>query len=139
MVFGKLSADSKSMLSFNFHSLSFVSDPSRLVEIYNAADVFVLPSLQDNLPNTVVESLSCGTPVVGFEIGGVPEMVEHGRTGFLAEPKNSLSLANGLYQVLFFDAGGDLRQASRRHAIESFSEENVAQQYINVYQSVLQK
>lgn len=139
VVFGKLSADSKSMLSFNFHSLSFVSDPSRLVEIYNAADVFVLPSLQDNLPNTVVESLSCGTPVVGFEIGGVPEMVEHGRTGFLAEPKNSLSLANGLYQVLFFDAGGDLRQASRRHAIESFSEENVAQQYINVYQSVLQK
>ena len=87
----------------------------------------------------MVESLSCGTPVVGFEIGGVPEMVEHGRTGFLAEPKNSLSLANGLYQVLFFDAGGDLRQASRRHAIESFSEENVAQQYINVYQSVLQK
>ncbi len=121
---------------FSTHAMGFVSDPETLVELYNAADAFVLPSLQDNLPNTVVESLACGTPVVGFRIGGVPEMVIHGKTGYLAEAKNSLSLANGIYSAMFFDPSTQ-RQAVVEHAQALFGEQNVAQKYIEVYEKAL--
>lgn len=132
IVFGKLNNSSKKRFAFKTHNLKFISDPKTLVKLYNAADTFVLPSLQDNLPNTVVESMSCGTPVVGFRIGGVPEMIEHMKTGYLAEVKNSLSLANGIYNMLL-SGGDEQRQMVRNSAIKMFSEKIVAQQYISVY------
>lgn len=132
IVFGKLNNSSKKRFAFKTHNLKFISNPKTLVKLYNAADTFVLPSLQDNLPNTVVESMSCGTPVVGFRIGGVPEMIEHMKTGYLAEVKNSLSLANGIYNMLL-SGGDEQRQMVRNSAIKMFSEEIVAQQYISVY------
>ncbi len=122
--------------SFNVHPMNFISDTGMLVKLYNAADTFVLPSLQDNLPNTVVESQACGTPVVGFRIGGVPEMVEHGKTGFLAEAKNSLSLANGIYSMMFFDPARQ-RGYVAEHARALFGEEVIAKQYIDVYEKAL--
>jgi glycosyltransferase involved in cell wall biosynthesis len=67
------------------HHLGYVSEPEKLALAYNAADAFVIPSLEDNLPNTMVESLACGTPVIGFKIGGIPDLVVHGQTGWLAE------------------------------------------------------
>lgn len=138
VVFGKLNNYVRKRLSFKVHAFNFVSDPSQLVKIYNAADAFVLPSLQDNLPNTVVESMSCGTPVVGFHIGGVPEMVQHEKNGYLAEVKNSLSLANGLYQTLFFNNADEMSAAARQNATQLYSETTVAQQYINVYKKALE-
>ncbi len=137
VVFGKSDKESAEIDSdFKVHAMDFVSDTETLVSLYNAADAFVLPSLQDNLPNTVVESLTCGTPVVGFRIGGVPEMVEHGKTGYLAEPKNSLSLANGIYATMFFDAERQ-RGEVVEHARRLFGEEIVASQYIKVYEQAL--
>lgn len=132
VVFGKINKATRRRFAFKTHALEFISDPKMLVKLYNAADAFVLPSLQDNLPNTVVESLSCGTPVVGFRIGGVPEMITHMETGYLAEVKNSLSLANGIYNLLLF-SNDDQRRRVRESAIKMFSENVVAQQYINVY------
>jgi len=64
--------------------------------IYNAADVFVAPSLADNLPTTVLESLSCGTPVVGFNIGGIPDMIRHKENGYLAKYKDATDIADGI-------------------------------------------
>lgn len=136
VVFGKINNELKKRFAFSTHSMNFISNPMQLVKLYNAADMFVLPSLQDNLPNTVVESLCCGTPVVGFRIGGVPEMIEHNKTGFLAEVKNSLSLANGIYNTLLFDDKKQ-RQIIRESAICRFAESVVAQQYIDVYQNAL--
>lgn len=136
-MFGTTDDDSTEIGSeFTSHAMGFVNDSETLVELYNAADAFVLPSLQDNLPNTVVESLSCGTPVVGFRIGGVPEMVIHGKTGYLAEAKNSLSLANGIYSAIFFDHANQ-RQEVVAHAQALFGEEAVAKQYIEVYEKAL--
>lgn len=132
MVFGKVDKRTKKKFSFKTHSMSFISDPKKLVKLYNAADAFILPSLQDNLPNTVVESLCCGTPVVGFRIGGVPEMIDHMQTGYLAEVKNALSLANGIYNMLFFNSD-EKRNEIRQTAIKKFAEDVVAQQYITVY------
>lgn len=137
VVFGQLDDESNEIAAdFKVHNMNFVSDTHKLVSLYNAADAFVLPSLQDNLPNTVVESLACGTPVVGFRIGGVPEMVVHGKTGFLAEPKNSLSLANGIYATMFFDSKTQ-RPIIVEHAKQQFGEETVARQYIEVYEKAI--
>jgi glycosyltransferase involved in cell wall biosynthesis len=132
VVFGKINKKTQKRFAFNTHTLKFISDPRMLVKLYNAADAFILPSLQDNLPNTVVESMCCGTPVVGFRIGGVPEMIEHMKTGYLAEVKNSLSLANGIYNMLLF-SNDEQRQAVREAAVKKFSEDIVAQQYLSVY------
>ncbi len=137
VVFGKMGKELDELgTSFNVHPMNFISDTGMLVKLYNAADTFVLPSLQDNLPNTVVESQACGTPVVGFRIGGVPEMVEHGKTGFLAEAKNSLSLANGIYSMMFFDHARQ-RGYVAEHARAIFGEEVIAKQYIDVYEKAL--
>lgn len=137
VVFGKLDKRWQNKFTFKIHPMNFISDPEVLVKLYNAADTFILPSLQDNLPNTVVESLCCGTPVVGFSIGGIPEMIIHNQTGFLAEVKNSLSLANGIYNMLFFSQ--QQREAVRQSAINLFAENTVAEQYISVYNKLMSR
>ena len=70
------------------------------MELYNAADVLVTPSLQENLPNTIMEALSCGIPCVGFDIGGIPEMIDHKSNGYVAEYKSAEDLARGIRWVL---------------------------------------
>ena len=138
VVFGNDKNINESTFSFKTHSMKFISSPEMLVKIYNAADAFILPSLQDNLPNTVVESMSCGTPVVGFSTGGVPEMIKHNETGFLSEAKNSLSLADGIYNILFF-SNNDTREKVRQSSIAQFAESRVANMYINVYENALRR
>ena len=64
-----------SQLPVETFSLGYISDDKTLVNAYNAADLFVIPSLEDNLPNTIMEALACGIPCVGFNIGGIPEMI----------------------------------------------------------------
>ncbi len=137
IVFGKLKEDISRQLPFAIHNMKFINDTEKLVKIYNAADVFLLPSLQDNLPNTVMESMACQTPVVGFRIGGVPEMIVHEKTGFLAEARNSLSLATGLYETLFLNDTDQMGLAARERALELYSQKNVALQYQAVYNKAL--
>ena len=64
------------LLPFKVYSTGYVSDEPRMADLYRAADLFVTPSLEENLPNTLMESLACGTPCVGFEVGGIPEMID---------------------------------------------------------------
>lgn len=64
-------------LTLPSYSLGYVSDEKQIVAIYNSADAFVLPSLEDNLPNTIMESMACGVPSIGFRVGGIPEMIDH--------------------------------------------------------------
>ena len=73
---------------FRVFQINYIGDDHKVAFIYNAADVTAVPSQQDNLPNTMVESLSCGTPVVGYRVGGFPDMVKDGETGFLAPAGN---------------------------------------------------
>jgi glycosyltransferase involved in cell wall biosynthesis len=85
---------------FPVHFSGHLNDDESLCMLYNAADVFVASSLADNFPNTIVESLACGTPVVGFNVGGIPDLVDHKRTGYLARYKDSNDLAEGIRWVL---------------------------------------
>jgi glycosyltransferase involved in cell wall biosynthesis len=104
--------------------LGFVADPDRQVQVYRAADVTVHPAVQDNLPNTVLESLACGTPVAGFNIGGMADLVVDGRTGRLA----TNVAPDGLAEVI---AGSLARseamgKAGRAHVEKAFSPEKCA-------------
>ena len=66
-----------SQLALPSFPLGYVKNERQLVDIYNSADVFVIPSLDENLPNTIMESMACGVPSVGFKVGGIPEMIDH--------------------------------------------------------------
>lgn len=76
VVFGMHDERLASMFPFPIYALNYIDEEDKLAEVYNAVDLFVTPSLQDNLPNTIVEAMSCGTPCVGFNVGGIPQMIE---------------------------------------------------------------
>ena len=100
-----------------------------MVKLYNAADAFLTPSLQDNLPNTIAEAMSCGTPCVGFDVGGIPEMIDHLENGYVARYRDAADLAEGIRYVL----SHDLREAARSKAAAAYSETQVAKEYIKLY------
>jgi glycosyltransferase involved in cell wall biosynthesis len=106
---------------------------------YAAADVFVLPTLADNLPNTVIESLACGTPVVSFDVGGVSDAVRHLETGFLAAPEDTAALAEGIRTLL---ADGQLRERLSRRAREvaetEYGAELEAQRFAELYEELVE-
>jgi glycosyltransferase involved in cell wall biosynthesis len=119
------------------HSLGYVDHERTKVLAYNAADVFVHPAIADNLPNTVMESLACATPVVAFPIGGVPDMVRPGLTGWLASEVSPMALANVLADALTKTGSGvDLRGPCRAAAEVEFSEALQAQRYLSVFRSL---
>lgn len=114
------------------HFLGRIQDENALAYAYSAADVFVAPSVEDNFPNTVLESLSCGSPVVTFNIGGMPDMITHGTNGFLAEPFKIESLTQGILFILNGDAN-ELRKSARQKVQNDFTFEKVSKSYIDLY------
>lgn len=138
MCFGKPADCSQIKLQFPFIQLGPIQDDKNLAEIYSAADVYVLPSLEDNLPNTVIESIACGTPVVGFDIGGMPDMIEHKITGYLVKPGNSDHLAEGIKWILTAtDHGSDLSHNCRKKAQAEYALDIQAQAYKRLYENTL--
>jgi glycosyltransferase involved in cell wall biosynthesis len=118
-------------------NLGSINDDRLLALTYNAADLFVVPSLQDNSPNTVLESMACGIPVVGFETGGVPDMVRHGVTGLLA-PCNDVAALRAAIEDLIRKPSKreEMRVNSRRVALQEYSLAVQARRYIELYQSL---
>lgn len=117
--------------------MGYVTDNRWLSLIYSAADLFVIPSVQDNLPNTVLESMACGTPVVGFDVGGIPDMVRPGRTGHLVPVGDSVALRHAMTQLL--NAPKVRRQMGdecRKVAMEEYSYELLARRHAALYESL---
>jgi glycosyltransferase involved in cell wall biosynthesis len=138
LLFGKTDPVlAKTDLAFPQYHLGKLSSTPQLVQAYNVADVFVLPSLEDNLPNTVMESLACGTPVVAFNTGGVPEMVIHGQNGYLARYQSAEDLADGIYDILFAADTNELSKQARQQVLANFNESLIAQKYSQVYNQLL--
>lgn len=113
------------------HDVGTIKGEERMAALYAAADTFVTPSLCDNLPNTVMEAMACGTPCVAFRIGGLPEMIAHRHNGYIAEPRNADDLAAGILYALHTP---DLAQAARDKVLSDYDPHRVAQQYIDLYQ-----
>ncbi|MBI4053280.1 MAG: glycosyltransferase [Candidatus Diapherotrites archaeon] len=116
----------------------FVSDENRIAELLSASDAFVAPSLVDNQPLAVLEALACGKPVIAFGAGGIPEIVRHKKTGFIAKTGNAESLAEGLAWVMGLDS--DRRSKLCADSVLSaklFSVEKNAAAYIKLYAQIL--
>jgi glycosyltransferase involved in cell wall biosynthesis len=117
-------------LPLKSHSFGQVTDPSKMRDIYAAADVFVTPSLEENLPNTIMEAMACGTACVGFEIGGIPEMIENEMTGYVARAFDPSDLAKGIKWCLENEKAGE---KARARAIQLYEQTTVAQQHLAYY------
>lgn len=137
LVFGKGRSYLFNELPYPIRHLGILTSEDDIVAAYNAADVMVVPSLEDNLPNTVIESLSCGTPVVGFRTGGIPEMIDHQENGYLAAIGSAQELADGLAFILTHQQPDVLRQNAQQSAEDRFSEAVVAKQHIELYQKLM--
>ncbi len=140
LVMGKSNPEIQNQIPVKCHQLGFLSEINEIVDAYNAADLFVLPSLQDNLPNVIMEALACGTPCVGFKTGGVPEMIDHKENGFIANFKDANDLANGIYWSLENENRYiELINSARNKVLEQYSEKVVANQYLTLYNQLLNK
>lgn len=137
VIFGKNKGFDVSQIPFKVTQLGIIKQQHQLAEIYSMADVYVLPSLEDNLPNMVMEALACGTPVVAFETGGIPEMVEHEQNGYLARYKSSEDMAKGMHYVLNYAQPHLMSTNARSKVLDNFSNEIVAGKYKALYQSLL--
>lgn len=112
-------------------------DDISLVVLYSAADVMLVPSKSENFPNTVLEAMACGTPVVGFDVGGIPEMIDHKSNGYLAQHYDSEDFANGIVYVLEDSKRWDaLSQNARKKVVTHFDIHSVAEQYIELYKKI---
>ena len=127
----------KDLFPFPVYSLNYVSNESGLADVYNAVDLYVTPSLQDNLPNTIVEAMACGVPCVGFYVGGIPQMIDHLHNGYVAEYKNAEDFANGIHWALVEDDYNNLSEWAVRKALDTYSEKCVAKQYLAVYNKAI--
>ena len=137
VVFGQAKDDIRGLFPVSIHSMGYLSDESKIVALYNAVDMFITSSLEENLPNTIMESMACGTPCVGFEIGGIPEMIDHKINGYVASYKDASDLANGIRWVLEHEDQQALSDACVKKVQENYTEEVVAKQYMALYKRLL--
>lgn len=116
---------------------AYLKDDQSVAMLYQAADMFITPTIEDNLPTTVMESLGCGTPVVAFNTGGIPDMIEHKVNGYLAEQKNIQDLISGILWVETHPEIDKIKANCRRKALENFALNVVAEKHFNLYRSLI--
>lgn len=138
VTFGAPASGEEVIGGFAVRSLGQLNEDLSLALLYSAADLFVAPSVQDNLPNTVLEAAACGLPCVAFRLGGLPDLIQHRVTGYLADPLSTADLATGMAWLL---AEPELRQqigaAARRHVQDTFELGLVVRRYQELYREVL--
>ena len=137
VIFGKNKHFDTNVLPFPVHSLSTITNAADLAALYSLADVFVSPSIQDNLPNMIMEAMACGTPVAAFNTGGIPDLIDHQQNGYLAEFESPTDLAAGINQLLNPANAEEMSAAARDKVLRDFNNVKVAGQYVQLYQSVL--
>lgn len=126
-------------LPFPHTFTGYISEENVMVDCYQAASVYVTTSHEENLPTTIMESLACGTPVAAFAVGGIPEMIVDGETGWLSALFDVETLSKGVLQCLS-DVDSkrlEMREKSRMAAFAHYDQENVAKRYVELYENVL--
>jgi glycosyltransferase involved in cell wall biosynthesis len=117
----------------NLH-LDYIKNDQQLARVYSAADVLVLPSIQDNLPNTALESLACGTPIIGFAVGGLPDIVRHRVNGLLVPAGDIAALVTAINELLLStEKRQEMSSHCRRLAVQEYSLEVQARRYLELY------
>ena len=123
--------------SGNWRDLGYVSKPEIMAKLCSAGDIYIFPTLAETFGLTIVEAMSCGLPVVTFETGGVPEIVENNKTGSVVEYKNGEMLTSALEKLLDDDK---LREKMAENAVEAskkFSSKRMALEYLKLYEELL--
>ena len=136
---GMHAAELQPLVPFKVHNMGYVREEHQLAEIYNAADLYVIPSLDENLPNTIMEAMACGTPCVGFPTGGIPEMIDHLKNGYLTKEHSAEQLAEGIYTLLTTPAYESLSHEAVAKVNACYSERSVANQYGQLYAKLLKE
>ena len=137
IVFGSSEPEKSQNFKFKTHYIGHIHDNISLVTLYSAVDVMIVPSLQENLSNAIMESMSCGTPVVGFDIGGNSDMIEHQKNGYLAKPFDTDDLKDGIEWILNNENYDELCQNAREKVLKEFDSIIVAKQYIKLYKEII--
>ena len=137
VIFGSERCEETEDLGFIVYYLGQLYDDVSLVTLYNSVDVMIVPSLQENLSNAIMESLACGVPVVGFDIGGNADMIDHERNGYLAKPFSTKDLALGIEWVLNNYNYKILCQNARNKVLNNFDSVVLAEKYIELYKSIV--
>ena len=123
--------------SYPVYPLGYVNDTDKIVDVYNAADLFVMPSLSENLPNTIMEAMACGVPCVGFKVGGIPEMIDHKVNGYVAGYRQAVDLSNGIHWVLREADAQALSREAVSKVNKKYSQQAVALAYEEVYDQAM--
>ena len=137
VIFGNKENAEMPEFPFKTTFLGTISNDEHLAKCYSAADAFLTASLEDNLPNTVMESLSCATPVIAFKTGGIPDMVKHQQNGYLAQYESAADLANGMEWIYRHPNKEDIQKEARRTILADFSPAVIAEKHLNLYESLL--
>jgi glycosyltransferase involved in cell wall biosynthesis len=133
-VIGSSQPISGAELPFKTHFMGTLVDEVSLSMMYAASDVFVMPSLEDNLPNTLMESLACGLPCVGFDVGGIPDLIEHKKNGYLAKARDVDDLSRGILWVLEDkNRWLSLAREARDKATREYDSSLIAKKYSDLY------
>ncbi len=120
----------------HFH-LGHISNERLLSLVYSAADIYLIPSLQDNLPNTVLEAMACGTPTVGFESGGIADMIQSGLNGYLVRPKDTGKMIDIIENLVSNNSDRlQMTSACRKIAVDNYADIECARQYLNFYKTL---
>ena len=137
IVFGAKESELSMDVNIPIHYVGDVNNTQELASLYNLASVTVVPSLTENLSCTIMESLSCATPVVAFNIGGNGDMIEHQVNGYLAQEKDDADLAQGILWCLENNMGNRLGRAGREKVMRNYTFDAVCRQYKALYESVI--
>jgi len=137
IIFGN--KDEKNLPEFPFKTtfLGTINKDEHLAKCYAAADAFITPSLEDNLPNTVMESLACATPVIAFKTGGIPDMVKHLQNGYLADYQSATDLADGIEWLFLHEDRTAVQKEARRTILTEFAPEVIAAKHYILYENLL--
>jgi glycosyltransferase involved in cell wall biosynthesis len=123
IIFGADKPDNEPNFGFPARYMGVINDENKLVELYNAADIVVIPSRSENFSNVILESMACGTPVVGFDIGGNSDLIDHKKNGYLAKYLKPEDLAEGILWCIEHKAEKFLSFNARLKVDEKYSQE----------------
>lgn len=137
VIFGSERGQDDADLGFTTHFSGEIKNDLDLCLSYSACDAMVIPSRQDNLPNTALESLACGTPVVAFDVGGLPDIVDHKKNGALAKPFNVEDLAAQIQWVIDKADSQEMAKAAREKVLKTYSEQSVVRKHLDLYSRIL--
>ena len=125
VIYGRVNESDLQGIDIKIHNMGLIRNHADLVKLYSACDIFVTPSLADNYPNVLVEAMACGLVCVGYNIGGIPEIIKDGKSGKIVRDINSKSLHSAIQNLLTNPLLADYSINARNQIVEYNSYENV--------------